>query len=54
MGVAGMTPEHRLAQIIGTIQAIKMGAPVSKGLGTILMKPWPDPGATHKGLRTYL
>jgi hypothetical protein len=42
MAVAGMTPEHRLVQIIGTIRAIKMGAPVSKGLVTILLEPWPD------------
>jgi hypothetical protein len=37
-----MTPEHRLAQIIETIRAIQIGIPVSKGLMTLLLEPWPD------------
>jgi hypothetical protein len=37
-----MTPEHRLAQIIATIHAIKMGNSVSKGLVVLLLEPWPD------------
>jgi hypothetical protein len=37
-----MTPEHRLAVIVETIRAIQIGAPVSKGLVTILLEPWPD------------
>ena len=37
-----MTPEYRLAQIIETIRAIQIGAPVSKGLVTIPLEPWPD------------
>jgi hypothetical protein len=37
-----MTPEHRLAQIIGTIRVIKMGVPISRGLVAILLEPWPD------------
>ena len=37
-----MTPEHRLAVIIETIDAIKIGRPVSRGLVAILLEPWPD------------
>jgi hypothetical protein len=37
-----MTPEHRLTLIIETIRAIQIGTPVSKGLVTILLEPWPD------------
>jgi hypothetical protein len=37
-----MTPEHRMAVIVETIHAIQIGAPVSKGLVTILLDPWPD------------
>ena len=37
-----MTPEHRLAVIVETIRAIQIGTPVSKGLVTILLEPWPD------------
>jgi hypothetical protein len=41
-GAAGMPPEHRKAVIVETIHAIQIGAPVSKGLVTILLDPWPD------------
>jgi hypothetical protein len=34
-----MPPEHRLAQIIATIHAIKMGNPVSRGLVARLLEP---------------
>ena len=37
-----MTPEHRMAMIVETIHTIQIGAPVSKGLVTILLDPWPD------------
>ena len=37
-----MTPEHRMAVIFEIIHAIQIGAPVSKGLVTILLEPWPD------------
>jgi hypothetical protein len=37
-----MTPEHRLTLIIETIRALKIGTPVSKGLVTLLLDPWPD------------
>jgi len=37
-----MTPEYRLTLIIETIRAIHIGTPVSKGLVTILLEPWPD------------
>jgi hypothetical protein len=37
-----MTPEYRLTQIIETIRAIRIGAPVSKGGVTLLLEPWPD------------
>ena len=37
-----MTPEYRLTLIIETIRAIHIGAPVSKGLVTLLLEPWPD------------
>jgi hypothetical protein len=37
-----MPPEHHLAQIIGTIHAIKIGNPVSRGLVALLLEPWPD------------
>ena len=37
-----MTPEHRRTLIIETIRAIQIGTPVSKGLVTILLEPWPD------------
>jgi len=37
-----MTPENRRILIIETIRAIRIGAPVSKGLVTILLEPWPD------------
>jgi hypothetical protein len=41
-GAVGMTPEHRIAVIVETLQAIQIGAPVSKGLVKILLDPWPD------------
>jgi hypothetical protein len=41
-GAAGMTPEHRRTLIIETIHAVRIGAPISKGLVTILLEPWPD------------
>jgi hypothetical protein len=37
-----MTPEHRRTMIIETIHAVRIGTPVSKGLVTILLEPWPD------------
>ena len=37
-----MTPEYRLTQIIKTIRAIRIGAPVSRGGVTLLLEPWPD------------
>jgi hypothetical protein len=37
-----MTPENRRILIIGTIRAIRIGAPVSKGGVTLLLEPWPD------------
>jgi hypothetical protein len=37
-----MTPEYRLAVIIETVDAIKIGHPVSRGLVAILLEPWPD------------
>ena len=37
-----MTSEHRLAVIIETIRAIRIGTPVSKGGVTLLLEPWPD------------
>jgi hypothetical protein len=40
-GAAGMTPEHRKAVIVETIHTIQIGAPVSKGVVTILLDPWP-------------
>ena len=37
-----MTPEHRLTLISETIRALQIGTPVSKGLVTLLLDPWPD------------
>ena len=37
-----MPPEHRRTMIIETIRALQIGTPVSKGLVTILLAPWPD------------
>ena len=37
-----MTPEHRRTLIIETIRALQIGTPVSKGLVTLLLEPWPD------------
>jgi hypothetical protein len=37
-----MTPEYRLTRIRETIRDIKIGLPVSRGLVTILLDPWPE------------
>jgi hypothetical protein len=37
-----MTPEHRRTLIVETIRALQIGTPVSKGLVTLLLEPWPD------------
>jgi hypothetical protein len=37
-----MTPEYRLTLISDVIRDIKIGLPVSRGLVTILLEPWPD------------
>ena len=37
-----MPPEYRLAQIVETIRALRIGAPVSKRGVTLLLEPWPD------------
>jgi hypothetical protein len=37
-----MTPEYRLTLTSDVIRDIKIGLPVSRGLVTILLEPWPD------------
>jgi hypothetical protein len=37
-----MTPEYRLTRITETISDIKIGLPVSRGLVTLLLEPWPE------------
>jgi hypothetical protein len=37
-----MTPEYRLTRIIETISDIETGLPVSRGLVTLLLEPWPE------------
>jgi hypothetical protein len=37
-----MIPEYRLERITETIRAIQTATPVSKGLVTVLLDPWPD------------
>ena len=37
-----MTPEYRLTRITETISDIETGLPVSKGLVTLLLEPWPE------------
>ena len=37
-----MTPEYRLTLITVTISDIKIGLSVSRGLVTLLLKPWPE------------
>ena len=37
-----MTPKHCRTLIVETIRALQIGTPVSKGLVTLLLEPWPD------------
>jgi hypothetical protein len=37
-----MTSEYRLTRITETISDIKIGLPVSRGLVTLLLEPWPE------------
>jgi hypothetical protein len=37
-----MTPEYRLTRITETISDIEIGIPVSRGLVTLLLEPWPE------------